>query len=263
MTTNTQADNSTLLVANWKMHTPPCSITEYIEHTHRITHPQHNVVICPPYPYIPLIRQELSQKFSDNILQKNIEIGGQHLHPNVQGSHTGEISAQILRDVGAKYVIIGHSEQRQAHNWNLSNISDMIQSAQACNITPILCIGEAEKYSDLSELQHHLTTLLISVTQIYPSLHPNKTPLPMIAYEPIWAIGADESASLQHIEQTMMIIQSILQKHHLTQISLLYGGSVHADNIRQILSIPNVSGALIGRASYHFKDWIKLLNAII
>lgn len=189
---------------------------------------QNRVVICPPFT--------LLDKFN------GINIGGQDCSAKISGAFTGEVSAAMLAEAGAKFVILGHSERRTMHNESSELVRAKCAAAASCGLTPIICVDES--YSD----------------QIPKSIPAGGAFI--VAFEPVSAIGTGTTPSMEEIARAHSEIQGILEKlgHGLTPI--LYGGSVKGANANEIMSLKFVDGVLVGGASLRPDDFIPIINAI-
>jgi len=235
----------TLIAANWKMNcnlnwaAKPLAFEAHFPLKQRQTL---DVLICPPHPYIiPLMKAAQTS---------NIYVGGQNCHAEESGAHTGEVSAEMLKNVGATYVIVGHSERRAAGETN-EMVKAKAEAAQRATLTPIICVGEsletreagnAEKFVE-EQLKASLPELGMSV---------------VIAYEPIWAIGTGRTAEISDIKAMHAHIRNLMGN----KVRILYGGSVKPANAKDILGTPNVNGALIGGASLEMDSLAAIARAV-
>lgn len=197
-------------------------------------------IIFPPHPYLASISKCLQGS--------DLCLGGQDCHHDGFGAHTGDVSARMLQDCGASTVLLGHSERRSAHNETSDLIALKVEQAVKNGLTVIVCVGET-----LEERSHgHAEDTVVN--QLRASI-PRQTPPKqlIIAYEPVWAIGSGEHASLKAIESMHKTISDELLSFFRTDtkgsIPILYGGSVNPENAASILASKNVSGGLIGGAS--------------
>lgn len=210
-------------------------------------------VACPPFVYITRIASKSSTA---------LRLGAQNMYVKEQGSFTGEVSALMLRDLGAEYVIIGHSERRE----HLGETNDMVAMKTLLSfdagITPVVCVGEKERDAQgsyLEILKDQITASLNGVTQ------KNFQKL-IIAYEPIWAIGAKEPMTNDLMHETVIFIRKILAdmygQSEAMSIPILYGGSVNARNAADIVREGAVDGLLVGRESVNILGFKELLKAV-
>ncbi len=226
-----------LIAGNWKMNgrtdwtDRPVAFDSLLPSRERTSV---EILICPPFTLISNLVE--AAKGTD------IQIGAQNCHANEAGAHTGEISAEMLADLGAAYIIVGHSERRAAGE-SSDDVSLKAQAAFRAGLTPIICVGET-----LEEREAGSAKEIVSA-QISGSIpeNPNKF---VIAYEPVWAIGTGRVAEVGDIAQ----MHEHIREQVGPAVRLLYGGSVKPGNAGDILATPNVNGALIGGASLKAED---------
>jgi|TARA_B110000971_G_C20005392_1_gene498865 triosephosphate isomerase len=181
-------------------------------------------------------------------------IGAQDTHEKESGAYTGSISSQMLSDLGAGYVIIGHSERRQYFGENVKLLADKIIAAQKADLKVIFCIGELK-----NEIKNRKSVLRKQLKSLPKKLNYKNI---IIAYEPVWAIGTGLIPSFDEINSIHLSIRDIL-KYDLKfskNVSILYGGSVNPKNASNILSLENVDGALVGGASLNSKDFSNIID---
>jgi len=188
-------------------------------------------VFCPPVLQLSAAQQALPAN-------ARLALGGQDCHAQQEGAYTGEISARMLADAGASFVILGHSERRMLCGETCAQVLAKAQAALAAGITPVLCLGESEAERDAGKTAE----VLCRQAETFAALPPGDY---LVAYEPLWAIGTGRTPGLEEIQAAHAQVKSTLG----STIPVLYGGSVKPSNIREILAIEGVSGALIGGAS--------------
>lgn len=243
-----------LIVCNWKMH--PTSYKEaklLLAATKKSLQGKRgvSVVIAPPSLYL--------QPFTATSKSAHVSFGAQNMHAEAQGAHTGEISAPQLKDLKVQYVIIGHAERRSQGETN-EDVRAKVHAAIAANLTPILCIGERTRNASgdyFTEVREQLYHGLKDVS--IPKL--SKV---VIAYEPIWAIGASEAMTPQDMhEMSIYIRKSLVEKYGEGHaVTILYGGSIDAENAPAMLKEGDVKGLLVGRASADRDKVTALIGAI-
>jgi len=241
-----------LIAGNWKMNGLGASLAEIELLRNGLAEDaaQAEVLICPP---ASLIARAAA------IAGKDIAIGGQDCHAEPSGAFTGDISAEMLRDAGATYVIVGHSERRQYHGE-----TDAVVAAKACaawraGLKSIICIGETEAQR---EKGHALSVCTSQMQVCIPEgANPQTT---AIAYEPVWAIGTGKTpASAQIVEVHTLIREHLMTRFGATgrEMPILYGGSVKPGNAAEILALADVNGALVGGASLKAADFLPIIRA--
>lgn len=254
---NIMSEIKPLIAGNWKMNGSKAMALELVKelHTKYLNQQEKNfdLLICPPFTLIDTVAEQLKNS--------GIKVGAQNLNALDNGPHTGEISTELLKDVGASYVIIGHSERRIDQRENNQECKEKAKKAIADNLTVILCIGETKEEKDTGLTLDILTKELI---ESFPENASSKNMV--IAYEPIWAIGTGVTPTLQDIKKVHDAIRSTLADligiDDAPKMRILYGGSVKPTNAKEILNISNVNGALVGGASLNAEDfWTIALAA--
>ena len=184
-----------------------------------------------------------------------IKLGGQDCSSQSKGSFTGDISAEMLKDVGAKYVILGHSERRQYYFESDEIIAQKIINAVENGLTPILCVGESLQQRQNGNHQDFI------INQLQNSLIQNKIDNLIIAYEPIWSIGSGAVPTIAEIEEiTSLIISELSKNKNIVDFKVIYGGSVNSNNAREILQTKNINGLLVGGASLNEDEFYKIIK---
>jgi len=212
-----------------------------------------DIVICPPFTAL--------SEVSKAVINTNIRLGAQNMSEHNFGAYTGEIAAGMLKEFSVRYVILGHSERRQYQKESDELIAKKTLAAHAASLKPIVCVGES-----LAEREGGRTELVVG-TQLRGSLAGLSTEQieeTIIAYEPVWAIGTGKTATAQQAQEVHAFIrQQIAAAHNETvarRVRIQYGGSVKPSNARELMSKPDVDGALVGGASLEergFSDIIK------
>ena len=243
------------MVANWKMHK---TVKESVDFAHQLAgklseSAKSDVVIAPPFTSLHPVAEELRDSA--------IYLSAQNLHWDEKGAYTGEVSAGMLVDVGCKYVIIGHSERRAFFNESDGDINRKIKIALKFNLRPIFCIGET---SDERESGKTFAVIKKQMKEGLIDLASDDIRRIIIAYEPIWAIGTGKTASPNQAEEVHSFIRNMIREIHGTNVSgktmILYGGSVNPDNIADLMSQPDIDGALVGGASLDVEKFIKVVK---
>ncbi len=200
------------------------------------------ILVCPPATLVGLFAAE----FSD----EGVAIGGQDCHPKAFGAHTGDVSAEMLADAGAAYIIVGHSERRADHHETNELVRSKAEAAWRAGLTPIICVGETA-----DERRAGREKEIVS-GQLAGSI-PHGADDYVIAYEPVWAIGTGVTPTPKDIAEMHAFIRTNVRDG----VRILYGGSVKPSNAKEILSIAHVHGALVGGASLKAEDFFAIIQA--
>jgi len=238
-----------LVAGNWKMNGLPSSAAELRRMVDALeVDDRCDVIICPPFPLIA--------QFVWDSADSGVEIGAQDCHAAEKGAHTGDVSATLLAAVGAKAVILGHSERRADHGETDALVRAKADAVLAAKLLPIVCVGETEAQRDAGEAE---ATVL---AQLDGSL-PDSAGI-VVAYEPVWAIGTGRVPETADIAAMHGAIRTALVSRYGAAgqgIRLLYGGSVKPDNAKEIFAISDVNGGLIGGASLKAEDFLGIVAA--
>ncbi|MET3925204.1 triose-phosphate isomerase [Devosia sp. 2618] len=244
-----------LIAGNWKMNGLRGSLDELTALAGMLTTgeaPRAVVVICPPATILAAIAR---QGASAGILA-----GGQDCHAAPSGAHTGDISASMLVDAGAQYVIVGHSERREAHGESDADVRAKAEAAIGAGLKPIICVGETEAQRDSGQALDVVAAQLAGSIPDAAELHEI-----IVAYEPIWAIGTGRTPSNDDIAEMHNSIRDKLVQRFADKgasVRILYGGSLKPQNAREILAVDNVNGGLVGGASLLAKDFYTIISAV-
>lgn len=239
------------IVGNWKMHGTRAMLSEAraIDRAAQ-RHMKVEVALAPPYTLIHPIHREAEQ----------IAVGAQDCHEAEGGAHTGDISAAMIADAGAKFVILGHSERRQNHGESDTRVRAKAEAALAAGLTPIVCVGETLEEREGGRAEE------VVVVQLAGSVPEGFCAAAgVIAYEPVWAIGTGRTPSPDDIETMHAAIRAALMARHGAAgkgVRILYGGSVKAANAAQILALRDVNGALVGGASLDAAGFLEIAVAV-
>ena len=243
-----------LIAGNWKMNGTAASLAEVRRLAELIAQgeaPRCTIVICPP---ATLIAQLTAEASSGGIVS-----GGQDCHPGVSGPHTGDISAGMLADVGAQYVIVGHSERRANHGESDELVRNKALAVIATGLIPIICVGETLEEREAGKAVEVVTGQLAGSL---PAEWGSRGLV--VAYEPVWAIGTGVTPTAADIAAMHDAIRKYLVDRFEkgAGVRILYGGSVKPGNAREILRIDNVNGALVGGASLLANDFHAIISAV-
>lgn len=247
-----------LIAGNWKMNGLKESASEVLAIKDKLTDesfdPQVDVLICPPATLV----NSLVELLADS----TIKIGGQDCHNEISGAHTGDISAEMLADSGATAVIVGHSERRKNHGERDNDVYLKTLAGHRAGLTAIICIGETEGERRSNQ------TLDVVKRQLHGSMPSSALAInTVIAYEPVWAIGTGLTPTPEDIAEVHDMIRqelsTIVDTGFAARTPILYGGSVNADNARELMAIDNVNGALVGGASLKAESFLGILSAYL
>jgi triosephosphate isomerase len=240
------------IVGNWKMNGTRAMLSEAraIDRAAQ-RYMKVEVAVAPPYTLIHAVHREAEQ----------IGVGAQDCHPGTEGAHTGDICAPMVADAGAKFVILGHSERRQDHGESNKLVNAKIESALEAGLRVILCCGETLETRDAGDAEAFVLRQIKGALPLFEDPAERLT----IAYEPIWAIGTGRTATVEDISAMHGAIRGLLDQTYgeeaSSQVRILYGGSVKPENAREILSAPNVGGALVGGASLTAESFLGIVVA--
>lgn len=244
-----------LIAGNWKMYkTIPESINliNIIKAgVHKVT--DCDIVVCPPFTTLAAVSKEIEDT--------KIEFGAQDMYFETEGAFTGEISPLMLKDVGCRYVILGHSERRQIFKETDELINKKVIAALKYNLIPILCLGET---LEEREARRAFEVVKFQFDRSLKNLKAEEMERVVIAYEPVWAIGTGRTATPEQAEQMHSYIRRLLNEQYGDSIGqkvqIIYGGSVKPDNIAQLMAKPNLDGALVGGASVKAESFIQIVT---
>lgn len=204
------------------------------------------VGVCVPFPYLAQARELLHAS--------DISWGAQDVSCHPQGAYTGEVSAQMLSDFGATWVLVGHSERRSMHGEKNTQIAEKAQKVIKRGMTPVVCVGESFKEHEdgaaLDVIRQQLKPIL--------ALGAEQVAKMVIAYEPIWAIGTGLTATPEQAQTVHAYIRSLTEEIGVSSLYILYGGSVKPDNAASLFAMPDINGALVGGASLDAKDFLAI-----
>ena len=240
-----------LAAGNWKMNGDLAALAEIDAMLEAAAASECEVLLCPPAPLIQAMKARVGEGA--------IAVGGQDCHASDSGAHTGDVSAMLLRDVGADYVILGHSERRADHGESDADVAAKAVAAHEAGLTAIICVGETEAQRDSGE------TLKVIAAQLAGSLPTGATAAnTVIAYEPVWAIGTGRTPTTEQIAEVHALMRDKLRGviADADDVRLLYGGSVKPGNATEIFAIANVDGALVGGASLKATDFGPIVAAL-
>ncbi|MEN3930814.1 triose-phosphate isomerase [Microvirga sp. W0021] len=246
-----------LVAGNWKMNGLRASHEELIKMQKGYSAElkgKVDLLICPP--------ATLVHAFAHANLGSRIGTGAQDCHAQQSGAYTGEISAEMLADCGASYVIVGHSERRQYQKEKDADVAEKATAAHQNGLIAIVCVGETQQEREAGR------TLAVVRKQLKGSIPAGSSADNLVvAYEPVWAIGTGLTPTAKDVEEVHALIRSdlrrILGKVEADKVRILYGGSVKPSNAKELMSVPNVNGALVGGASLKADDFLGIATAYL
>ena len=246
----------TVIAGNWQMNQLASGVKPFIEELKANMPKTRNcdVVLCTPAVMIPAMVKAGKEC--------RVAAGDQDVSKYEKGAYTGEISADMLVDAGAKYCIVGHSERREYHHESDSLVNEKAKALLAKGIAPIICVGES-----LEQREKNLTMEYIAyqVCAALSGIDGTQVRRCIIAYEPIWAIGTGKTATSEQAEEVCCEIRSVIRKLYGARsaraVSILYGGSMNAKNAAELLAQPDIDGGLIGGASLKPVDFATIVAA--
>lgn len=231
-----------VIAGNWKMNGSYNGLIDMVNALQNVE-TENKIILCVPYT---MLRVE----------GKRISLGAQDVSVHDHGAYTGEVSANMIADAGAKYVIVGHSERRQYHNETNDIVRQKVTAALSAGLTPIVCVGET-----MDEKQAGKTMEIIE-SGVRESIPNDVNEDIIVAYEPRWAIGAGLTPTTEEIAEAHKLIADTLASMGLSGTPVLYGASVKGSNAAEIMSIPNVDGVLVGGASLKPDDFIPIITSV-
>jgi triosephosphate isomerase len=241
----------TIVAGNWKMNASKDSVDNLIKDLltgmDGITS---EVLVCAPFPYLAQV--ELL------IQGSKVMLGAQNLNTNSSGAYTGEVSADMIKDFGARHVIVGHSERRSLYGETSAMVAEKTKAALNAGLTPLLCIGESIEQRDSGNTEAVIEKQLSVVIELVGIEAFNQI---IIAYEPVWAIGTGVTATPEQAQEAHLFIRSLLAKNDESiaqKTPILYGGSMNASNASELISCADIDGGLIGGAALKAEDFLQI-----
>jgi triosephosphate isomerase len=250
-----QKERKLLIAGNWKMNKTVAESLDLVNGLRRelVGVKEVDIVVCPPFTAL--------SEVSKAILDSNIRLGAQNMSEQPNGAYTGEISSGMLKEFSVRFVILGHSERRQYQKESDELISKKALAAHAAAVKPIVCVGET-----LEQRETGVTEQVIG-TQLKGSLAgltKDQMEETVVAYEPVWAIGTGKTASTQQAQDVHAFIRktliSLFDEAVARRVRIQYGGSVKANNARELMSQPDVDGALVGGAALEVRSFIDIIK---
>lgn len=243
-----------VIAGNWKMNMLPNETIEFMDKfLPMVKDAQNEIILCVPYTdlfYALLLVQDT-----------NVKIGAQNMHWEKDGAYTGEISGQMLKSIGVEYVIIGHSERRKYFAETDETVNKKVKSAFENDLKPIICVGETLEQRVSNQTEEIIT---IQIKKALEGLTEEQVSNIIIAYEPIWAIGTGKTASPEDANNTIKCIRKTIKDIYGEDISeeviIQYGGSVKAENAKELFDTSDIDGALVGGASLDAESFSNIIE---
>jgi len=244
-----------IVAGNWKMNK---TVAESLDLVRGLKIELGNVkevdmIICPPFTAL--------SEVSKAILDSNIRLGAQDMSEHNIGAYTGDIAAGMLKEFSVRYVILGHSERRQHHKESDESVSKKARAAHAASLKPIVCVGETLAEREAGETEKVLER---QVRGSLAGLSKDQIPETIVAYEPVWAIGTGKTASTAQAQDAHAFIRRLLASTFdetvARKVRIQYGGSVKPSNARELMSQPDVDGALVGGASLEARSFADIIK---
>ncbi|ANM29171.1 hypothetical protein ABI59_05530 [Acidobacteria bacterium Mor1] len=245
-----------LVIGNWKMHLGPRDAEALVRAVDegRLSSNEAQAGVAPPYISIPAV--------SACLANSELLLCAQNMHQEEKGAFTGEVSAAMLTEAGVKMVLLGHSERRTLFGETDEQIGLKVAAAAARGLVPVLCIGETEEQRDRGETLEVVGRQLAAGLGDMPVSDGSEL---VVAYEPVWAIGTGRTATPEQVDEVHRAIRGMLTEHRgavaAGGVRLLYGGSVKPGNARELFSLADVDGGLIGGASLEARSFLDILFA--
>jgi triosephosphate isomerase len=228
-----------LVAGNWKMHGSRAANRALVDAILRGLPKGTQSAVCPPFPYLAEVAEQLRGS--------PVGLGAQNVSEHAQGAYTGEVSAAMLKELGCRYAIVGHSERRQVYGETDAQVAAKFAAARVAGLTPILCVGETLAEREAGKTEEVVARQLGAVAFKDG----------VLAYEPVWAIGTGKNATPEQAQA----VHAFLRRKVPQDTTILYGGSVKAQNAAALFAMPDVDGGLIGGASLVAEDFLAILVA--
>ena len=245
-----------IIAGNWKMNKTVAESVDLVNGLKRELDNVKNIdiVVCPPFTALCEVSKAI-------LSSKSIALGAQNMSEQNLGAYTGEIAAQMLKEFSVRYVILGHSERRMYQNESDELISKKARAAHAAALKPIVCVGETLTEREAGRMEKVLDTQITGSLEGLTKEQMNET---VIAYEPVWAIGTGKTASAEQAQEAHAFIRGLLAKMFdeavARKVRIQYGGSVKPANARELMSLPDVDGALVGGASLEVRGFADIVK---
>lgn len=244
----------TIIAGNWKMNASKDSVKRLIGGIlSGMEGVNSEVLVCVPFPYMSQVESLIEGS--------NLKLGAQNININPSGAFTGEVSADMIKDFGAKHVIVGHSERRSLYGETSSVVAEKTKAAIDAGLSPLLCVGESLEQREAGKTEVVVAEQINAVIELvgiesFDSI--------IIAYEPVWAIGTGMTATPEQAQAVHFFIRNLLgesSENIAQKTPILYGGSMNAGNAVELISCPDIDGGLIGGAALKAEDFLQICKA--
>jgi triosephosphate isomerase len=242
-----------IFAANWKMNHGPAEARRFAQTFLKLTHPieGRSLWFFPPAVSLAALSEAMGTR-------ADLKIGAQNTHWEPKGAFTGEISISMVMEVGARAVLVGHSERRQLFGETDEQVARKTRAALKAGVTPLICVGETLTERESARTEQVIVRQIGAVLQ---ALEPVEWTTVVLAYEPVWAIGTGKNATPDDAAQIHELIRMELGRNRVsTHVPILYGGSVNQDNVGLLLTRPQLDGVLVGGASLSPEGWAGLIE---
>ena len=243
-----------VIAGNWKMNMLPADTINFIEGlAPLVKNSENEVILCVPYTDLFYAWHTTEGT--------NIHIGAENMHWEEKGAYTGEVSGQMLKCINVEYVIIGHSERREYFGETDETVNKKIKAAFRTGLKPIVCVGETLEQKEEGKAEDVITN---QTRLALDGLTNEQVEHTIIAYEPIWAIGTGKTATAEDANNSIKKIRQEIAKNYgqetANKVIIQYGGSVKAKNAKELFSMSDIDGALVGGASLNVEEFSKIIN---
>ncbi len=239
-----------LIAGNWKMHGSLADIGTFVDGWGDASKVDADWLVCGPFPYLPELIKRL--------VPLGIAVGAQDCSAQASGAYTGEVSAQMLADIGVSHVILGHSERRAYHQESDALVLAKVKQALAFGLTPVVCVGETLVQREAGETD---AVVVAQLEAIIHALTDAELQQLIFAYEPVWAIGTGLTATPEQAQAVHARLRASLAERSealAVEMRILYGGSVKAENSAALFAMPDIDGGLVGGASLTAQDFLAI-----
>ncbi|SFV76484.1 Triosephosphate isomerase [hydrothermal vent metagenome] len=243
-----------IVAGNWKMNASKETVNTLVMGIlSGMSEVEAKVIVCTPSPYMSQVEALITHS--------QLNLGAQDLNVNASGAFTGEVSADMIKDFGAQYVVVGHSERRSMYGETDQVVADKVRVALENNLTPLFCIGETLEEREAGNMESVVTRQIQAVIDL-SGIDSFKNII--IAYEPVWAIGTGVTATPQQAQDAHAFIRSMLAQNNADiaqSTPILYGGSMNPGNAVELIGCEDIDGGLIGGASLKAEDFLQICKA--